>query len=207
MVNNDIRIGPQIASDGVITTQRGARTGEACITFAHSYYQEPASRAGINEACTAVAGVAPGTALSTTPPFALWNPPNSGVNLYILKTSLGYVSGTLGAGSLLYAQVTLQTTVPSTGTELVPVNTNLGRARGQGRAFQGSTLASTPTIIRAAFTLGAFVGGANPPVPVADVIDGAFCVPPGAVFCMQGLAGAGTSPLVILGCAWEEIPV
>jgi hypothetical protein len=207
MVANDIRIGPQVAADGSLVTQRGARTGEACVTFAHSYYQEPARNGMIMEACTAVAGVAPGTALGTTPPMAIWNPPNSGVYLHVLKCSMGYVSGTLGAGSLLYAAVNSQTTVPATGTELVPNNTKLGFPRGQGRAFQGSTLASTPTILRAAFTLGAFVGGANPPVPVADVIDGAFCIPPGGVFVLQGLAGAGTSPLVIFAVAWEEIPL
>lgn len=207
-MNNDIMVGLRTCADGTIVTQRGGRTGEACVTFAHGYYSEPANRAVIMESCTAVGGVAPGTALSTTPPMALWNPPSSGYNLNIIKTSMGYVSGTLGAGSLLYAQVNAQVTVPFTGTELVPVCTKLGYPRGVGRTFQGSTLSATPTVIRAAMSCGAFLATtAINQFAVSDVIDGAFSVPPGNVFVMQGLMAAGSTPLVIFGIVWEEIPI
>lgn len=186
---------------------RGDATGAMVVASGHGLYCEPSSNGTVMIASTAVGGVAPGTALSTTPPFALWNPPSSGYNLNILKAALGYVSGTLGAGSLLYAYYASQATVPSTGSELVPVNCQLGFPRGVGRVFQGSTLSGTPAILRPAFMLGAFVGGANPPQDSLDLIDGAITVPPGAVFVMQGLAGAGTSPLVLLAAEWEEIPI
>ena len=146
------------------------------------------------------------TALSTTPPLALWNPPSSGKNLVIMKATMGYVSGTLGGGSVLFAVVPSQTTVPTTGTELVPLNAMLGFPRGVGRAFQGSTLVAAPSILRPSFVMGAWVGTtATPPANELDIVDGGIVVPQGAVLCMQGLAGAGTSPLVLFAMTWEEV--
>ena len=208
MVNNDIKVGPQVASDGVITTQRGSRTGEACVSFAHAYYQEPANRGTIMETASPTTGVAPGTLPTTTPPMTLWNPPNSNVFLNIIKTSLGYVSGTLGSGYIMYGVVPAQTTVPSGGLELIPQNTKLGFPRGQGRTFQGSTLTTTPTILRAGVSTGAFLAStAVPPFNAVDMIDGAFCLPPGTCFTMQEVGAAGSTPIVVFGIAWEEIPI
>jgi len=204
---NEIKVGPQVASDGVQLTARGDKTGAIVVAQGHGAYTEAAYRGSLMEVSTPVAGVAPGTVLSTTPPIVLWNPPNSGKNLSIIKASMGYVSGTLGAGSILLAAVLSQTTVPTTGTELTPLCSLLGFPRGVGRTFQGSTLASVPQIIRALFTVGAFVGGANPATDCVDVIDGSIVVPPGTAVCMQGLAGAGTTPLALFGFTWEEIPL
>lgn len=154
------------------------------------------------------AGVAPGTALSTTPPLSLWNPPASGKNLSITKVSVGYVSGTLGAGNIAVGQVTAQVTVPTGGTEITPSCSLIGFPRGVGRAFTGSTLASAPTIVRPVFNLGAFTAAtALAPQDCDVLIDGSIIVPPGAAICLQGIATAGTTPLVILGVTYEEIPV
>jgi hypothetical protein len=157
-----------------------------------------------------VAGVAPGTALSTTPPFCLYNPVNSGKNLVVLRTSLGYVSGTLGAGSLVYASNgAAQPSAPTTGTALVVSINLLGSGGGGvGKAFQGSTLAAAPLIIRPTYTLGAFLAttaAINP--PLLDEVAGEFIVSPGGVFVMQAVAAAGTTPLMLFGCSWEEVPV
>jgi hypothetical protein len=208
MVNMDGIAGLVTVSDGATKTVRLDRTGALVISQGHCEYLEPSVRGVIFVASNAVAGVAPGTALSTTPPIAVWNPPNSGFNLAIMKTAIGYVSGTLGAGTIAYAYVAAQTTVPSTGTELTPICTKLGFPRGQGRAFTGSTLASTPAIIRPAFAMGAFLATtAIQPFQTADMVEGCITIPQGAVFCMQGIAAAGSTPLVILSVEWEEIPV
>jgi hypothetical protein len=206
MATADIFVGPRALADGVVAGVRGERTGSMCVTFGHSYYSEAASRGGIFEANVGVAGVTHGTALGTTPPLTLYNPPNSGVNLAILKVSAGYVSGTLGAGSIVYATCA-QTTTPSTGTALTPICTKLGGIVGQGKAFTGSTISTTPTLIRAAFNIGPMLAtSVYQPSLAADVIDGAFIVPPGQCFAVQGVATAGTSPLMIFAIAWEEIP-
>jgi len=207
MTSTDVRVGPVIANDGLSTTLRGERTGSGCVVFGHAYYSEPSSRGNIMIASQAVAGVAPGTALSTTPSLCIWNPVGSGLNLNIIATSVGYVSGTLGAGSIVYAQVTSQAAAPTSGTELTPVCTKIGAGKGSGRAFTGSTVSSTPTIIKAAYVMGAFVGGANnAPATAVDNIDGSICVQPGNCFVMHGVAGAGSSPLTMMSCTWEEVP-
>ena len=203
----EFKVGPQVASDGTQVVGRADKTGAAVVSTLNGAYTESGARSTLMVASTAVAGVAPGTALSTTPPFVLWNPPGSGKKLSVLKSMLGYVSGTLGAGSLVFAAVLSQVTVPTTGAELVPVCTDLGMPRGVGRVFQGSTLVSVPQILYPAFMLGAFVGGANPPQDSIDVVDGSIIVEPGTALCLQGVAGAGTTPLVLLGMKWAEIPV
>lgn len=205
---NEILAGIFTRADGAQGVARGTRTGCTAVANGHGAYTEPASRGTIMEACNAVAGVAPGTALSTAPPLALWNPPSSGKNLAVLKSYMGFVSGTLGAGTIVYALVPSQTTVPTGGTELTPQCSLLGAPRGVGRAFTGSTLSATPTILRPAFVLGAFVNtAATAPDPALDLVDGAIVLPPGTVLCMQGVAAAGTSPLVLLSLIYEELPI
>ncbi len=138
--------------------------------------------------------------------MALLNPLNSGYNLAILKTSVGYVSGTLGAGSLVYAYVTPQATIPTGGTELTPVSAMIGQIKGVGRAFTGSTLAGTPLILRPESTLGASLATTALGIDTCqDLVEGEIIVPPATSFVIQGVAAAGTTPLVILSVVWEEM--
>jgi hypothetical protein len=200
--------GPAQVPDGASRQMRLERTGGLIVSQGHAPNAEAVARGNVMIASNAVAGVAPGTALSTTPPMAVWNPLGSGKNLVILKTAIGYVSGTLGAGSIVYAQVPNQTTPPSTGTELVPVNALIGTVKGVGRAFTGSTLWATPTIIRPAYIMGAALAStALGPAVVNDLIDGAIIIPPGNAFVVQGVTAAGSTPLVMIGVTWEEVLV
>jgi hypothetical protein len=204
----ELKVGPQLIADGAQTTVRGERTGAMVITQLHGAFTESARYGNLMVGANAVAGVAPGTALSATPPLALWNPPGSGKKLSLLKAMMGYVSGTLGAGSLLLAAVLSQVTVPTTGTELVPVCTDLGMPRGVGRLFTGSTFISVPQILYPMFQFGAAL--ATSVYQISDcvnVVDGSVVVEPGTAICLQAVAAAGTSPLVILGMKWEELPI
>jgi len=204
----ELKVGIQNIANGVQNTLRGEKTGGLVVTNTHGQFHESAVNGSIMYATNAVAGVAPGTAFSTTPPLALWNPPSSGKNLSITKVSVGYVSGTLGAGNIAIGQITAQNTVPTTGTEITPVCSLIGFPRGVGRAFSGSTFASAPTIIRPVFNMGAFVGTtAVAPQDCDILIDGSIVVTPWSAVALQGIAGAGTTPLVILGITYEEIPV
>jgi hypothetical protein len=191
---------------GVQSALRMGYSGELMVSMARGPYFDAAFRGAIMEACNSTAGVAPGTAFTTTPPFALWNPPASGKNLAILKLFLGYVSGTLGAGVVNLGFVASQTTVPTGGTELIPVCTLLNSPRGVGRAFTGSTFASTPAIIRPVWSAGAALATtAAFPIEITEILDEAIIVTQGSAIALQGLMAAGTSPLVILGMAWEEV--
>lgn len=203
----DFIVGIRNLMNGANATMRGDRTGALVTANAHGQFTEPAVQGAIMYACTPVAGVAPGTALGTAPPLTLWNPPSSGKNLAVTKISVGFVSGTLGAGNIAAAVTQAQVTVPSGGTELTPQCSAIGLPRGVGRVFQGSTLVTTPSILRPMFNMGAFVGTATLAPQDCDVlVDGAIIVTPGSALSLQGIAGAGTSPLVILGIQYEEIP-
>ncbi len=202
------RVGPAAGGDGAVLPSRLEGTGAIVSANLHGMYAEQVRRGNVMIGANAVAGVSPGTAFSTTPPLALWNPPSSGKLLVILKASVGYVSGTIGAGNIAYGVVPSQTTVPTTGTELTPANCLLGFPRGVGRLFTGSTFVAAPTILRSAFTAGAFLAStALSPTAVVDLADGEFIVAQGAAIALQATPmAAGSSPLVILGLTWEEVP-
>lgn len=204
----EILAGPQARTDGAILTARATRSGAMAVAAAHGELTEAAQRGTVMIACTAAAGVAPGTALSTTPPLAIWNPPSSGRDIAILRASLGYVSGTLGAGSIVYGVVDSQPAAPTTGTELTPRCSRIGAVRGVARAFSGSTLAVAPSLLRPVFRLGASLATtALAPDAPQEFTNGGIIIPPGAVLCLQGIAAAGTSPLVLLSLSYEELPI
>jgi hypothetical protein len=203
---NELKTGLINAADGTQIVSRGDRTGAQVTAMAHGSYAEPSRQGALMLACTAAAGIAPGTVLSTTPPLTIWNPPSSNKLLHVMKASVGYVSGTLGAGTICYAALAGQTTIPSTGTELTPLCANIGYPRGVGRAFSGSTLVAIPTLAYPGPIMGAFLATtALQPIETLHLVDGAVTIPPGSCFCMQAIAGAGTSPLVIFGIEWEEV--
>lgn len=204
------RVGPGYATDGNSAEPRLTKDLGVVVQHLHSSYFEAVTRGQIFTASTGVAGVAPGTALSTTPPFTLYNPLGSGVNLVIVSASLGYISGTLGAGTVVYAvNNNIAQAAPTGGTTLTAINGLIGNASAsKAKVFQGSTLATTPTILRDAFILPAFAGAAAAPSPpVRDIVDGAMVVMPGAALSLQAIAAAGTSPLALFSMTWEEVLV
>lgn len=176
--------------------------------LSHAPYVEVTRQAKSFTACTGVAGVAPGTALSTTPPLTVYNPINSGIYLALVEANLGYISGTLGGGSIVLAgNPTLIQAAPTGGTPLAPQCTFLGFVVGKGLAYQGATLAATPSLIRPVFTIGAWVGTTPDFFELSKDFDGKYMLAPGASVSLQGIAGAGTTPLVLLSLTWEEVSI
>ncbi|MBV5274456.1 MAG: hypothetical protein JZU52_12705 [Lamprocystis purpurea] len=204
----EITTGVVTRGDGAVGGARATRLGALVTAKGQGDFTEAALRARMFDLVTPVAGVAPGTVLSTTPPLTLWNPPSSGTLVAVLKSYLGYISGTLGGGSVVYAVVPAQMTVPTTGTELVPQCSLVGAPRGVARGFTGSTLVAIPTLLRPAYVLGAFAAAtAVAPDPALDLVHGAIVLPPGTCLCLQGVAAAGTTPLMLLSLAYEELPL
>jgi hypothetical protein len=208
MVDFEGKVGPQALSDGSRSLVRLMSTGELAASQVHARYWEAVRRGTIYSACTGAAGVAPGTALSTTPPLTLYNPKTSGKHLAVLMALMGYISGTLGAGTVVFAVNTdPAAAAPTGGTALTPINALLGGAAGVAQVFQGATLPATPTIYRPFAVLGAFAGGAETPKVVAQDVAGSIIVTPGCALSLQAIADAGTSPLVLLSLVWEEVPI
>jgi hypothetical protein len=162
-------------------------------------------RNNIFTVCTAAAGVAPGTAMGTAPPLAIWNPPGSKSRIILVSSRLGYISGTLGAGTVVYGAVA-QAAAPTGGTDITsqllpaiagsPTAAAVLLAAGI-KAYQGATIAGTPAILAPAHVLAA-----TPTVIQKDEVEGGLAALPGQVLCLQGIAGAGTSPLVLLGLSF-----
>lgn len=202
-------VGPNTLSDGAVAAPRLGRSGEVVVTELHGQFYEIVKRGNVYIAATGAAGVAPGTALSTTPPLTVFNPPASGVDLVILQAMLGYLSGTLGAGSMVWAvNNAANAAAPSGGTALTPINARISTNKGQGQAFQGATLPATPTILRPFCGLGPILATtAVQPWQIIEDLKGGIVIPSGCAASLTGIATAGTSPLVLLGCVWEEVPV
>lgn len=163
-------------------------------------------RAGqVFSATTAVTGVAPGTAFGTTAAFTLQNLAGSGKNLVILECSMGYVSGTLGAGVVAYL-VNGPTTAVATGTAIVPVNAKLGgEASVASRPLTTATIAS-PTLLKPFCSLQASLAStAVAPWLAKEIVGGSIIVTPGSNLSLHGTAAAGTSPLVIFSVTYAEV--
>lgn len=195
----------QTGTDG---QQRAAalskRLAALASNVAGKYYTDTKS-ARVFHAATAVTGVAPGTAVGTTAAFTLYNPVGSGVDLVVLVATMGYVSGTLGAGVIDYVANTNPGAAAVTGTAIVPVNGYLGGAVSQARAFTTATLPASPTVMRPFCSLTASLATtAVAPFQVEDVVDGAIVVSPGCALSLEATAAGGSTPLVQLGMTWIE---
>lgn len=182
--------------------------GASYISQAHLKNVEVIRQAKTFTFCTPVAGVAPGTALSTTPPLTVYNPINSGVYLAVGEVGLGYISGTLGGGAIVLAgNPSLVQAAPTGGTPLTPQCNFLGFVVGKALGYQGATLAATPGIICPVFTIGAWVGTTPDMMALSRDFAGSYLLAPGASISLQAIAGAGTSPLVLLSMSVEEVSI
>ncbi len=208
MAQVEFRVGVQQLQDGAQQPPRLGRAGELVSQDAHGRFYEAVYRGNVWGGSNPVAGVAPGTALATAGvPLGLYNPPGSGKNLVVLRSSAGYVSGTLGAGSIVYGAAA-QSVNPTGGAQVTPKSNLLGNAAtGAGILWSGGTWTNAPAILRPAYTLGAFLATTasfNP--PLIDEVAGEYIVTPGNYFALMGIAAAGTTPLMLFGLTWEEVP-
>lgn len=200
------KVGPNISGDGVFAAGRLDKTGANVSTNGHGWWHESTSRGKVFVASIGVAGVAPGTALSTSPALILWNPTASGIAVSILQVFVGYVSGTLGAGMLVHSYNPSQATAPSGGTALTPACALLNTSSGTAKAYTGSTISATSVLLRPSMTMGAALASSVAfPSLVMDEVGGGIVIPAGAAWCYQGIAAAGTTPLLSLAVVYEEI--
>lgn len=196
-------VGAQSPAEGATVQPRVDRLG-ALVTNPIGSFAECARRGQIYHGMTAVTGVAPGTSIGTTAAFALYNAAGTGKDLVILRATMGYVSGTLGIGRMDWVS---HARGAATGTAIPAQPAIVG-----GSAAVGAPL-TTATVITGGVPFRTF---ANLPPMLAtsvltpwnfvDDVDGAIVVPPGYAVSLQGTAGAGTSPLVVFGITWAEVP-
>lgn len=206
---SEAKVGAIEAAKGSINPLRQDNFGALVASLASGKYREAVLRGNVYTANTAASGVAPGTAIGTTAAYSLYNPANSGVRLVLLWATLGYISGTLGAGTVhLIGHLSPSQTAHS-GTAITPRNCIIGNNKtGAGLAYTTATVPSGGAILCSLWSLGARAAAtALGEAQNAIDLDGAFVVDQGAGVSMQATAAAGTSPLVVLSLTWEEVPV
>lgn len=200
-------------------TGRQSRLGGSVVQQELGKYAEAAMSGNLFGACDQGSGVAPGTALGTTACLSLYNPNGSGKVVLITKVSVGYISGTLGAGTLYHCANVVGDTAakaaiaqPSSGTALTVYNrrfgVNLGVASAAAVALArtGSTV-TTPIAIRPFCSLTALLASTAVGLyVVTEDIECGIAIEPGGCYQLQAVAAAGSTPLVSPGIEWTEIP-
>jgi hypothetical protein len=213
-------VGPTAGGDGTysLTSTRIGRQGEQIVTSAHGYLYEPTIRGQVYTATTGATGRAPGTALGTTPPILLYNPVGSGYRLSIKRVSVGYISGTLGAGTLFHAVFTINGPVGTqsnvvpvigTGAAITLLSADIGAGNdGTSSAFAAGTLNANPVLLYPFCTLEASLAtSTNAPNTLVEEVNGGICLEQGTGWCMEAIAAAGTSPLLCYGVVYERVPL
>lgn len=189
------------------------RQGETWVNPVLPPLAEAARNGWLYTASQAAAGVAPGTsATTTTPAFTLYMSANTSSWLYIVDVSAGYVSGTLGAGHIMFGTVASAST-PTGGTAITAFN-----AKGSGSAVTACGTGHTTTAMSAStdrfpvLNINATLATA-PAAGIGTGIDGVVrtpvdqWVPAGTVACFYGVTAAGTSPLIRMCVRFIEYPI
>lgn len=198
-------VGPRRIAVGAKAGFRFGDDSELVVTQAHGKYHEANVRGRLYTGGTAATGVAPGTAIGTTGAFTIFNPPGSKIITSVKRVSMGYVSGTLGAGVVHYLLNQNPRAADVTGTAI-----SLYRGGSQRqpatKMFTTSTLPATPLVLRPFCSLGASLAStAVQPWQIMEDVDGEFELEPGSALTLHATAAAGTSPLVVFGATIEEI--
>jgi hypothetical protein len=163
--------------------------------------------------CSAVAGVAPGTALATTAQaLILYNPVGSNINMSLKRLSWSYVSGTFGLGMwhlARYSTLSPSTNVAPGGTAIVTARTDGTVIAGKVLAWAAATCTAAPIKHQPLGWVGVIDGTGATQLGHQGVynFDGSDVCIPGTGLVFTFIGGAGTSPLVVPGALWDEIPV
>lgn len=213
-------VGPQMAADGSTpaTAPRQGKSAEAIVGQAHGKYYEATSRGKVYSGANGSTGRAPGTALGVSPSILLYNPAGSNTRLAILKVSTGLISGTMGAGTLFHCGFSLSgplgsqagvAPVVGSGASITPSCLDVGSGSGSvATAFSLGTLNANPVILYPFLTISQEVVATTALAPdmTMEDVDGLIVLESGGGWCLEGVAAAGTSPLVSSAVVWEEIP-
>lgn len=205
---SDIVFPQYSAADGANMVLARADVLRGQVVNSAGAYAEISRQGRVFSGGTAVTGVAPGTAIGTTAACALYNPQNSGVDLVVLEATLAYLSGTLGIGFIHWIAHDSPTQAAITGTACVGVNARIdGVNNGKGSMLTTATVPSAGKVIRPFCNLPPMLATTVlTPWLHKDVVAGSISIAPGCGVSLQGTAAAGTSPLVVFGLLWAEVP-
>ena len=217
--------GPQLQNDGAnLAPLRLSRSRELVGADGMAHYEEPVGRQTVFSLFLQITGTptagqihtngAPPAAAAITQ-FAVFNPINSGKNLFLLRFAFGTVSGTPTTGTILHGVflpgAALPTVAQTNGT--VRQNASQGvssvaqtsvQAVAAGAALTGG---SAPVILMPS-NIGteAFAPTVAGSLATSENLDGLIMIPPGGGW-VPLLPGVGTTHLVTFGATWREAPI
>lgn len=230
------QVGQITATDGAQNTVRVGRTGEFIGTQSHARYYEQTSRGNIfslmqRASFTGIAaGNLLGAAANAVTQFAIWNPNGSGVNLSLMRVTVGVVSATTMPagppfhGVFLYGNPTNNTTFDPAGVSGGGqaaynnlANGKLPIARYINTASQTGTISvsvattitggTAPIALRPmnmTFTAAGFASAAG--TSMTELVEGDIVIPPGYGWLpLWNTAGSATLPSYSV--TWEEVPI
>lgn len=205
------RVGPVIGGLGTPVPFTSDKSGAQRCTDAHGRYQEAVLNGNAYMLQTKSATVTATTDISPLPAttgralIGIFNPLTSGVIASILKAGFATVSGTPGGPFYIdILPAALATLSPGT----VPTNLFTLAAGGSRMVGISAAVPAQTAVARMLRPLGgpAAVAAGAGLYHADEEIAGLIQVPPGALLVITAHA-VGTSHVVSLYLAWEEIPV
>lgn len=219
---NQIQVGPVVASDGSIVSQRAGRSSEAIVQELHGRFYEQCFRGALFSAGSSTTALSANTISltnTTTPIVGVWNPSTSSVNLVILQASLQIsvkTASTTAPGSIVWAS--------STGNAALTLGTSpfnrktLALSGSSAKAFNGGVALTGLTNNLVIFEGADMVGGlalttalvaATTEVPAyvsVQNFDGSLIVPPGGLLALLNTVSTSTVS-VASRLLWEEVAI
>lgn len=198
------RVGLGSGADGIPDQVRLGRELDLIVSDWLPRYGELARRGKLYTGMMAVAGADHGSSVGTSPIISLANPTRSRKIILPVIVTMGYISGTLGAGVMVHC-VNAPGDTQTSGTAITPYNSQgLSPA---GTLKTSATLSAAPAVVRPSFSLApALATTAMAPWLAKDEVNGEIPLEPGAIWSLQGVAGAaGTTPRVVIGVTWIEV--
>lgn len=219
--------GPQVFSDGAYGEVRLGRLGDAIVSELHGRLYEQTYRGNVFSGGMGLTAINNATFTSATtgatgtPITGVWNPPNSKVNLVILKAILGITTTaatTTGGGPFVWMTSNQASNAITTGN--APFARGGGAAGSQAKDMSGVALTGLTgaMVVRNGSALNggsaasfSFVGTAVGQFTPAggsnlEEFDGSLIVPPGFVLGLY----ATTTPAAqsaVSAIIWEEVQV
>jgi hypothetical protein len=221
----ETRSGVVTAQDGYNVPARFSRIGALVTGDTQGRYYENASRGFVfsltlpaTSATPTAGNIYPITTSAPVTQFALWNPPNSGKNLSLLKFGVAPVSGTAPAGPVVHCVTNVSwTSLPTLATTIAyPIQCNntsnpplsvakaITNATGTAATGFNANTSTVPYLRLADFWMTAGSEANLAGMRAIEYIDGEIVIAPGSYWA-PCWSGAGTSFLVGYSVTWEEL--
>lgn len=206
---HEIRVGPIVSSDGAENPGRSDKQGSSVVTQAHGAYAEGSTRKNIY--FSYVAAVAATVPATTTLGNLIWNPPDSGVVLSMLKwtaqVQVAAGSSNFGASLCYNAQAVTPTSTPVVADAYGSTFLGAGSpSSGKAKAYKDCDCAVSQTPVMNLFhaTAGLLTKSVE---QVGGDFKGLWTIPPGFNVLMLAYADAVDAAGLTCTLTWEEIKI